>query len=369
MTNLSDLLPSGGGAKEATAIASGTLSNGQTVALLSNGQVEAVSETTATASLGSEVQFSPDISGNYDISGFYYADQNAVVFLYQDTNNYLAAVAGTISGSTITFGSETVGHTSNSQYVNGAYSTTDNKAVVVYKDANITGDWKAKQLTVSGTTVTWESGSGQTVSNHGNYAIGIEYDPSSDRFLTVWPYNASPGQLYHNIGYISGTTTAWSGVYYNFGGTNYYGYNYNAPPSLSYDPVHECMVIAVSQNSGQQPMQAFAVSVSSAIWPSNGATVFWGLQVIPNGSGSSSYTGYSPYMAYDSENKQHNLTWWDATNTNADLTTIKITGSNAATVATTVNMSNLLNVNTQSSNGIAYHPELKKSCCSLDGRI
>ena len=360
MTNLSDLLPSGGGAKEATAIASGTLSNGQTVALLSNGQVEAVSETTATASLGSEAQFSPDISGSYDIDGFYYADQNAVVFVYQDTNNYLAAVAGTISGTTITFGTEQVGHSSNSQYINGAYSTTDNKAVVVYKDANITGDWKAKQLTVSGTTVTWESGSGQTVSNHGNYAIGIQYDPSSDRFLAVWPNNASPGNLYHNIGYISGTTTAWSGVYYNFGGTNYYGYFYTAPPALSYDPVHECIVIAISQNSGQQPMQAFAVSVSSAIWPASGATVFWGLQVIPNGSGATSYTGYNPYMAYDSENKQHNITWWDATNTNADLTTIKITGSNAATVATTVNMSTLLNVNTQSSNGIAYHPELKK---------
>ena len=65
-------------------------------------------------------------------------------------------------------------------------------------------------------------------------------------------------------------------------------------------------------------MQAFAVSVSSAIWPASGATVFWGLQVIPNGSGATSYTGYNPYMAYDSENKQHNITWWDATNTNAD---------------------------------------------------
>ena len=356
MTNLSDLLPSGGGAKEATAIASGTLSTGQTVALLSNGQVEAVGETTVTASLGSEVQFSPDISGNYDIAGFYYADQNAVVFLYQDTNNYLAAVAGTISGSTITFGTETVGHTSNSQYVNGAYSTTDNKGVVVYKDANITGDWKAKQLTVSGTTVTWESGSGQTVSNHGNYAIGIQYDPSSDRFLTVWPYNNSPGTLYHNIGQISGSSTSWTGIYYNFGGTTYYGYNYNAAPALTYDPVHECMVVAVAQNSGAQPMQAFAVTVPS----SGGATVFWNLQVITNGSGATNYTGYNPYMAYDSENKQHNLTWWDATNTDADLTTIKITGSNAATVATTVNMTTLLSQNTQSSNGIAYHPDLKK---------
>ena len=356
MTNLSDLLPSGGGAKEATAIASGTLSTGQTVALLSNGQLEAVGETTTTASLGSEAQFSPDVAGNYEVSGFYYADQNAVVFVYENTNNYVTAVAGTISGTTITFGTEVVGFTGYTPYPYAAYSTTDNKAVVVYKDSNITGDWKAKLLTVSGTTVTWESGNGQTVSNHGNYAIGIQYDPSSDRFLTVWPANNSPGNLYHNIGQISGSSTSWTGVNYNFGGTTYYGYNYSAPPALSYDPVHECMVVAVAQNSGAQPMQAFAVSVPS----SGGATVFWNLQVITNGSGATNYTGYNPYMAYDSENKQHNLTWWDATNTDADLTTIKITGSNAATVATTVNMTTLLSQNTQSSNGIAYHPELKK---------
>ena len=356
MTNLSDLLPSGGSAKEATAIASGTLSTGQTVALLSNGQLEAVGETTTTASLGSEAQFSPDVAGNYEVSGFYYADQNAVVFVYENTNNYVTAVAGTISGTTITFGTEVVGFTGYTPYPYAAYSTTDNKAVVVYKDSNITGDWKAKLLTVSGTTVTWESGNGQTVSNHGNYAIGIQYDPSSDRFLTVWPANNSPGNLYHNIGQISGSSTSWTGVNYNFGGTTYYGYNYTAPPALSYDPVHECMVVAVAQNSGAQPMQAFAVSVPS----SGGATVFWNLQVITNGSGATNYTGYNPYMAYDSENKQHNLTWWDATNTDADLTTIKITGSNAATVATTVNMTTLLSQNTQSSNGIAYHPELKK---------
>jgi len=356
MSNLSDLLPAGAAAKEATAIASGTLSNGQTVALLSNGQVEAVSETTTTASLGSEVQFSPDISGNYNISGFYYADQNAVVFIYQDANNYLAAVAGTISGSTITFGSETVGSSVNATYINGAYSTTDNKAVVVYQDNTVTGSWLARQLTVSGTTVTWETGSGVVVSNHGGYAMGIEYDPSSDRFLTVWPLNNSPGQLYHNIGQISGSSTSWTGIYYTFGGTTYYGYNYQAPPALSYDPVHECMVVAVTQNSGSQPMQAFAVTVPS----SGGATVFWNLQVISNGSGTNSYTGYDPHMAYDSENKQHNLLLWDASNTDANLTTIKITGSNAATVATTVNMTTLLSVNTQYPNGIAYHPELKK---------
>ncbi len=355
MTNLSDLLPSGGGAKEATAVASGTLSTGQTVSLLSNGQIEATSETTATASLGSEVDFSPDVGGNYDIVGFYYEDQNAVVFVYQDTNSYLAAVAGTISGSTITFGTEVVGFSSASPFPNAAYSTTDNKAVAVWKDNNITGNWLAKQLTVSGTTVTWES-TDVTVSTHGNYAIGIEYDPSSDRFFTVWPVNASTGQLYHNIGQISGSTTSWTGVYYNFGGTTYYGYNYTAPPALSYDPVHQCMVVAESAFSGSQPLTAFAVTVPS----SGGATVFWNQTTIANGSATTTYTGYNPYLTYDSHNQQHNVAFWDASNGDSNLTTIKITGSNAATVAATVNMSTLLGLNTTNSNGIAYHAKLKK---------
>jgi len=46
MSNLSELLPAGGGAKEFSAVASGALSNGQTVALKTDGTVEAVGETT-----------------------------------------------------------------------------------------------------------------------------------------------------------------------------------------------------------------------------------------------------------------------------------------------------------------------------------
>ena len=52
MTNLSELLPSGGGAKEFSAVASGTLPSGQTVALKADGTVEAVS--ISSAGLGTE---------------------------------------------------------------------------------------------------------------------------------------------------------------------------------------------------------------------------------------------------------------------------------------------------------------------------
>ena len=43
MSNLSELLPAGAGAKSATFVASGTLPSGQAVALKTNGQVEAIS--------------------------------------------------------------------------------------------------------------------------------------------------------------------------------------------------------------------------------------------------------------------------------------------------------------------------------------
>ena len=48
MSNLSDLLPAGAGAKSAEFTADGTLSSGQTVALQSDGTVAPVSLSTAT---------------------------------------------------------------------------------------------------------------------------------------------------------------------------------------------------------------------------------------------------------------------------------------------------------------------------------
>ena len=63
MTNLSDLLPAGGGAKEATAIASGNIATGQTIVLNANGQIEVVSETQISQGFGSTVTY--ESGGNY----------------------------------------------------------------------------------------------------------------------------------------------------------------------------------------------------------------------------------------------------------------------------------------------------------------
>jgi hypothetical protein len=54
MSNLSDLLPAGAGAKSATFTADGTLATGTTVILQSDGTVKAVAEVPIPASVGTQ---------------------------------------------------------------------------------------------------------------------------------------------------------------------------------------------------------------------------------------------------------------------------------------------------------------------------
>ena len=110
MSNLSELLPAGGAAKEIEAVASGTLPNGTPVIIKSDGTVEVIVETTNTISqavpLGSETQF--DSHGDW--IGVKYDPFNAgrFVIAWQDAGNsgYGSMIVGNTSGGTITFGSQ-----------------------------------------------------------------------------------------------------------------------------------------------------------------------------------------------------------------------------------------------------------------------
>jgi len=101
VTNLSELLPSGGGAKEFSAVASGTLTSGQVVALKTDGKVEAIS--TASAAMSSGINVDND-QPNF-MSSVYVSSVDRVALMYLNTSTtYPEAVIGQISGSSITFG-------------------------------------------------------------------------------------------------------------------------------------------------------------------------------------------------------------------------------------------------------------------------
>ena len=86
MSNLSELLPSGGGQNAVDFVASGTLPNGKPVILKANGQVEVVGTTTIAADIpyGSETTFGTNRSQYVSPAAF---DPNTVgkfVIAYQD---------------------------------------------------------------------------------------------------------------------------------------------------------------------------------------------------------------------------------------------------------------------------------------------
>ena len=109
MSNLTDLLPAGGGGKGADFVASGALSNGSTVVLKADGTVEVVAEssTSITESIpaGSEYVFK---TGSASYRRIAYNPNNADEFVIISKNSSTSgtAIIGTVSGTSISFSSE-----------------------------------------------------------------------------------------------------------------------------------------------------------------------------------------------------------------------------------------------------------------------
>ena len=107
MSNLSDLLPAGAGGKQVNFVASGTLPSGQTVALKTNGQVEAVSGVDFVSGAQSAATASVTIANQSIVS--YDTSQDRVVAGYAtSSSNNFTLVAGQVSGSTITWGTPVI---------------------------------------------------------------------------------------------------------------------------------------------------------------------------------------------------------------------------------------------------------------------
>ena len=352
MTNLSDLLPSGGGAKEATAIASGTLPSGQTVALLSNGQIEAVSETAVTASLGN-VQSLGTYGTRIQVSGYYDEAQNACVVFFSGTSDYLVGVAGTVSGSTITFGTVTTGYSYSTEGYKASYDTTNNKGVVLFKDSGNTGDWLAKQVNVSGTTISFES-THQVFSTHSSsYSVAVAFCSNVNRFLVVFN-TSSQGTISHNIGQISGTSTSWTGVYNNFNGSNFQAYDGGWSPSLTYDPVNACVLMCQTYRYSPYYMSYMVLTVPS----SGSASATLAQNPINN------YYSDVPFASYNVNDAKHVLAYRVASG--MDVVPITLPSNSQSSFTTpTVSSGNfgptIGNNNVRDPNGIGYNAIQKKT--------
>ena len=134
MSNLSDLLPAGAGAKSATFTADGTLATGTTVALQSDGTVTEVAETTVATTTGSSTEFFTYSGTGVDSINYAYDTANDRLLLTYRSGGTAYYRVGTVSGTSISFGSEDTYISANAYDIRTVYDSTNARFVSCYTD-------------------------------------------------------------------------------------------------------------------------------------------------------------------------------------------------------------------------------------------
>jgi hypothetical protein len=264
MSNLSELLPAGAGAKSATFVASGTLASGVTVALKSNGQVEAIAS--VGQSIGAESVFETATS-NYS-AATYDSNSNKVVIAYQDAGNsdYGTAVVGTVSGASISFGTPVA-------FTNGdaggeialAFDSSSNKVVIAYINQQNSYYGTAIVGTVSGTSISF--GTAVVFESATAYYIGSTFDSTNNKIVLSYRDAGNSDYGTAIVGTVSGTSISFgSAVVFESATTN--------ETAATYDSTNGRIVIAYSDTGNSGYGTAIVGTVSGTSISFGSAVVF-----------------------------------------------------------------------------------------------
>lgn len=320
MSNLTDLLPAGAGGKQVSFVASGTLSSGQAVILNSNGTVSAPTnqsnsisapaslqndiDATATIYDASEDRFvtafrnrlssnrlevragslsgttitwgTTQTSGNCGDSNVRIAGDNNggfVVLFENSSDGQQYAVAGTVSGSTITLGTASKFSTDTYGLKDVAYDANSGKYVITFIDNTNSLYGTAVVATVTGTSISF----GSNIvfdSNSNTNAMRCTYDSNNQKIVAV---DSRTGRFTGFIGTVSGTSTSWTSAFdvvsqgrpKTFGGTDV--------SAITYAPDQDAVVFVFCDNDNSERGTVCVGSLTST-------TITWGAVTVIDSS-------------------------------------------------------------------------------------
>ena len=192
-----------------TATASGTLANGDTVIVNSDGTVSAI--TGATQSAGSDATYVNNGTRPSSTSVTYDTNENKVVVVYKDDGNsdYGTAIVGSVSGSTITFGTA-VAFTSVGigNPTSAVFDSSNNKVVITYKNGT-TGYGESIVGTVSGTSISFGTA---VVWNSGPTYSALSVFDSTNNKVVVYSPMTSNIRPHAVVGTVSGTSISFGSI-------------------------------------------------------------------------------------------------------------------------------------------------------------
>ena len=325
----------GAGGGTYSGIASGTLSNGQTVIIQSDGTVTGVTTSQVTTGIAGTETFNAEgtyvINAGYDpvnnkfliiwpdessnstkaVVGTVNADSNTISFgsevtflsaksekpipiLYDDTNNvfitmyhsggaigYLRGKTATISGDSVTFGTEATPSTgvTNPDELVAAFDT-DNAVFAVSTRTNTNSYHGRLHLgQVSDGQLSWSSNTG-TFATATTEGVGIGYDKTAKKFLVAYKYNATRGES--NVA----TITPGTNPSVSFGADGTVSGAAAGYFDIEYSPTAEKLLVAYRQPPNHYPFARVATI--------SGTSVSYGTEIQL-----STYSSSTPKLAYN----------------------------------------------------------------------
>jgi len=171
-------------------------------------------------SFGSAVVFEP--SSVMLISATFDSNLNKVVIAYRDNGNssYGTAIVGTVSGTSISFGTAAVFESASTNYISSTFDSNSNKVVIAYTDQGNSSYGTAIVGTVSGTSISF--GTAVVFESANCYWIASTFDSSSNKVVIA--YRDANNSHYGTaiVGTVSGTNISFgTAVVYNAAISNY----------------------------------------------------------------------------------------------------------------------------------------------------
>ena len=194
-------------------------------------------------SFGSATVFnSVNYTGSNGLGVAYDANAQKHLVVYTDNNDDGESNVATISGTSVSFGSQ-VEFTSNKPfYSTPVYDSSAQKIVVAFADQSDSGKGKALVGTISGTSVSYGSIVQFEDGDTGGNWFGVAYDAVSGKVVIAYRDNTFNNYATHAVGTVSGTSISFeSPVVYIAETSNF--------PAAAYDPDQQRVVLGTQASS------------------------------------------------------------------------------------------------------------------------
>ena len=292
------------------AVASGSLSDGSTVIVNSDGTVSVVAEEGFTAGPGTPSVFKSDSGQIASVSATFDSANNKVVIAYQDqgNSNYGTAVVGTVSGTSISFGSPVVFESAKADYISATFDSNLNKVVIAYRDWGNSYYGTAVVGTVSGTSISF--GTPVVFESANIFYASATFDSNSNKVVIAY---ADAGNSYYGtsvVGTVSGTSISFeTPVVFNSANSG--------SLSTTFDSANNKVVIAYRDSGNSNYGTAIVGTVS-------GTSISFGTPAVFDSTSS-----YEISSTFDSNSNKVVIVYRDSTNSHNVMSVVAtVTGTN-----------------------------------------